>query len=118
MQSPEILNFSEFTWMPHPTIAGIDSKLFQNPAAYAPTDVLLVRVRAGGTIPWHVHEKDSEIAYVLQGDGVLYSTESEQHEQVTEQKVTAGSAMIVPPQTWHSLVSETEMLIFALHTQG
>lgn len=113
-----IIDFSQEQWIPHPTIAGIESKLFKNAAAYAPSDVLLARVNIGGVIPWHVHPDESEVAYVLQGEGVLLTAESEQHESAQEQKVTSGSAMLIPPNLWHSLVNtgELEMILFALHT--
>jgi mannose-6-phosphate isomerase-like protein (cupin superfamily) len=118
MQQPIAIDFAALPWQPHPTIPGIVVRVFQNQAAFAPTDMLIARVAAGGQIPWHVHPVDTEIAYVLQGAGVLYSAETEAHEPASETPMNPDSGVIIPPRLWHAVqnTSAEEMIIVAVHT--
>lgn len=118
MDTPVSINFEQLTWQPHPTIAGIEIKLLQNDTGFSPTDVLIATVAEQGEIPWHVHETDSEIAYVVQGTGTLYCAADESHKSATETAMTAGNAVIVPPGLWHSVhnIGDGDLLIFAAHT--
>jgi hypothetical protein len=67
VKAPVTIDLDDIPWQPHPTIPGIDVRAFQNEADFSPTDILIARVTAGGEIPWHVHDSETEIAYVLQG---------------------------------------------------
>jgi quercetin dioxygenase-like cupin family protein len=118
MQFPVSIDLEQIAWTPHPTIAGIQIKVFQNAADVRPTDVMVARVDAQGEIPWHVHATDMEIAYVLRGKGILHYTASQEREQVSQAPMNPGSAVIVPPGIWHSVKSsgEEDMLIFCTHT--
>lgn len=118
MSTPSLFDFEEISWSPHPTISGIEVKMFANEKSFSPNDILMAKVDPGGEIPWHVHERESEVGYTLQGKAVLYSAETEAREQAVETKVDAGEAFVIPPGTWHALVNtgQSDVLIFALHT--
>jgi quercetin dioxygenase-like cupin family protein len=111
------LNLPEMTWLPHPTITGIETKLFQNAAPHSPVDVLLAKVAT--EIPWHVHPETCEIAYLLQGRGKIYSASSATQEDMAESDWLAGHALIVPAGIWHAVknLGTEPMVIFALHTK-
>ena len=117
MHTPFTINFDELPWQAHPTIAGIETKFFQNEAAFAPRDVLVATVTENGEIPWHVHATDSELAYVLQGSGTLSYAPDESHEPSFEIALHAGAAIVVPPTVWHRVLNmgAEDLLIFAIH---
>lgn len=118
MPAPITIDFDSLPWILHPTIGGIYVKAFQNKAAFAPTDFLIARVDAGGEIPWHVHETDSEIVYVLQGAGRLHSAADEQRSQVADTPMQAGQGIVIPPGVWHGVhnTGDETLLVVAIHT--
>jgi mannose-6-phosphate isomerase-like protein (cupin superfamily) len=118
VKTPVTIDLDHIPWQPHPTIPGIHVRAFQNEADFSPTDILIARVAADGEIPWHVHDTESEIAYVLQGAGLLYSAESEERDPVAEAPMSRGQAVIIPPELWHSVhnTGTEEMIILAIHT--
>ena len=118
MQSPLSADFGTLDWQPHPTLAGIEIKLLPNKAGFSPKDLMVARVAASGEIPWHVHPNDSEIAYVVQGTGILLSAENEAHESFSETPMSLGNAVVVPPSVWHCVknTGSGDLLLFASHT--
>lgn len=118
MLSPLTIDFDQLNWQPHPSIQGIEVKLLQNPMEFSPVDIMIARIVPGGEIPWHVHESNSEIAYVLQGEGTLYCAANKQQDTTTQTAMSAGSAVSIPPGLWHSVrnIGEAELIIFASHT--
>lgn len=118
MQEPIIIKFDEIDWAPHPTIPGVETRMFINQASFAPVDALLVRLGPGGDIPWHVHEADTEIVYTLQGRSLLLCKEHESAEEVKQYESLAGRGLIVPSGVWHSVQNpyDETMIGFAIHT--
>ena len=119
MKDPVVIPFDDLSWIPHPSISGIEIKLFNNSAAFSPSDLMVAKVETGSVIPWHVHEEEAEIAYMLIGEGTLYYAETEAHDPAYEKHITAGKGLIIPPGTWHSLVNTGAegVHILALHTR-
>jgi mannose-6-phosphate isomerase-like protein (cupin superfamily) len=120
VQTPIAIDFDAIPWQLHPTISGIYVKAFPNNASFAPTDVLIARVDTDGEIPWHVHETDTEIAYMFQGRGTLYSAPGENREQVAETAMIAGQSLLIPPGLWHSVrnIGDSDIIVLAIHTPG
>lgn len=118
MNAPVAVNFNELPWKPHPTISGIQVKLVPNEAPFSPADMVMAGVAAQGEIPWHVHERHAEIAYVVKGEGILYCAEHEGGEVTSESPMPSGSAVIVPAGLWHTVknAGADDMLLFATHT--
>jgi mannose-6-phosphate isomerase-like protein (cupin superfamily) len=118
MSNPVSVNFNELPWKPHPTINGIEVKLVPNEAPFSPVDVLVATVAKDGEIPWHVHERHAEIAYVVKGEGILYCAETQGGEVTSEAPMPTGSAVVVPAGLWHSVknVGSEDMFLFASHT--
>ena len=118
MQEPILIPFDEIDWAPHPTIPGVESRMFINEASFAPTDALLARLEPGREIPWHVHETDTEVVYTLQGRSLLLCAEHEGAEEVTRYESIPGRAVIIPPGLWHAVQNpyDETMIAFALHT--
>lgn len=115
---PISIEFRSMNWNPHPTIQGVEAKVFENLTGKVPKDVLLARVEAGQEIPWHVHEHDTEIGYVLEGAGELHYAHTEAREEMFHIAFAQGQAVVVSAGLWHSVINTgpTSMLIFALHT--
>lgn len=55
---------------------------------------------AGGALPIHRHEKTTEIAYFLEGEGVVRTAAGD---EVRELPVGAGDVWFTPPGAWHGL---------------
>jgi oxalate decarboxylase/phosphoglucose isomerase-like protein (cupin superfamily) len=119
MPEPIAIDLQQMNWAVHPTLAGVETKFFQNSAGHSPQDVLLARVGGGEVIAWHVHLDTCEIAYVLQGQGQLLYAAHEDRQDMGELEFEARNAYIIPPGLWHSVHNSGDepMLIFALHTK-
>jgi mannose-6-phosphate isomerase-like protein (cupin superfamily) len=117
MQKPISINFGELDWQPHPTIPGIQTKFIDNSAAFPPRDLLIATVAIDSEIPWHVHETDSELAYVIHGDGILLYSADQSLQDVAEFPIPTGSAVIVPPNVWHCVCNTggSELRLLAAH---
>ncbi len=120
MQTPISINFAQLDWQDHPSIAGIQSKFVQNDSPFPPLDVLIATVAADGEIPWHVHETNSELAYVLQGEGILFYSADKSLESRAEIPLPTGSAIVVPPAVWHRVqnTGSGDLLLFASHMRA
>jgi quercetin dioxygenase-like cupin family protein len=118
MPEPVLIDLEALAWTPHPTLAGVKVKLFKNEANFSPADVLIAQVEQGGEIPWHVHENDCEIAYLLKGEARLAYAETEAREETGSIELRSGAALIVPAQLWHTLknTGPETVYILALHT--
>ena len=97
-------------WTPHPRFPTILTKALQSRAENEVASVTLVRVDVGGVIDLHVHEVETETAYVLSGQGRLTTGEN-------EHMLAAGTGVTVPPGTPHSLTNtgDEPMELYALH---
>jgi mannose-6-phosphate isomerase-like protein (cupin superfamily) len=119
MDDLHIVDLTQMPWQPHPTIAGVLTKIFENRASHHHADVLLVKIAAGGAIPWHVHENASETAYVLSGNAKLIcARNANQFDTAVESKFAEGIATTIPVGMWHSVQNSGDepLLAFAFHT--
>lgn len=119
-QKPVIIELDAIPWSSHPTILGIEIRMFQNKNSFSPSDIVIARIETRSEIPWHVHESESEIAYILQGTAKLYSALANPAESpvITENDFTEGIASIIPPGLWHRVINtgDRTVLILAFHT--
>jgi mannose-6-phosphate isomerase-like protein (cupin superfamily) len=115
---PLSAEFDEIEWQPHPTLVGIEVKLLQNKGGFSPKDVMVARVAPSSEIPWHVHAAESEIAFVIQGTGILYTAVNEAREAFSATPLAVGNAIVVPPRLWHCVknVGSGDLMLFASHT--
>ncbi len=69
-------------WVMHPTVSGLELRIFENLASQVGYDAVLVRVAPNGVIDWHFHAVAAETIYVVEGRGLIYgaANESEQSE--------------------------------------
>lgn len=115
--TPQIYSFPQMAWQPHPTLDGVQSKRIETGV---PHDVLLAQVASQNEIPWHVHPEWVEVAYILNGQGLLRTSPHKTHEPYQEYAVKAGEVMVIPAGLWHCVINphDTPMEIFAIHTQN
>lgn len=119
MELIRLLDLETMPWQPHPTIAGIQTKVIQNGAADRLADVLLAKVLPGGQISWHVHENASETAYLVQGQGtLLYCADESQRNTPSEAVLVPGSALKVEAGVQHCVLNtgDEPLILFAFHT--
>jgi mannose-6-phosphate isomerase-like protein (cupin superfamily) len=118
MDMLHLSQLEDLPWQPHPTIAGVLTKVFEGCAQNPLADALLAQVAPQGTIPWHVHEKASETAYIVAGNGVLLYAPDAEHLQPLEAVVSVGCAFTVQAGVWHSVQNRERepLILFAFHT--
>jgi mannose-6-phosphate isomerase-like protein (cupin superfamily) len=119
MDMLHLIQLQDVPWQPHPTIAGVQTKIFENKASNPEADVLMALVAPDGKIPWHVHESARETAYVLQGQGVILCAPDKEHLQMAQESpLAAGCALTVQVGVWHSVLntSAEPLILFAFHT--
>lgn len=110
--------FNDVAWQIHPTLAGVKTKVQRNDSAFSPSDVLLASLDSKQDIPWHVHATESELAYFLQGTGLLHTSHDEGKSIADTLQIFGGTAVMIPPGLWHmvSNIGEDTLLVFASHT--
>ena len=110
---------SELEWQPHPRFADVRYQQFESRATHPTGDFSMMRVRLapGGVIDTHVHERETETAYVLSGEGLLTcgpgtDADDEQH------RLTPGRGVSIPPMLAHRLSNHgaVEIEIIAIHS--
>jgi mannose-6-phosphate isomerase-like protein (cupin superfamily) len=118
MLQPRIFNVETMEWQPHPRIAGVSTKIFENQATHPHADAFIGQVLPGGEIPWHVHESALETAYVVQGRGRLRCAQTNGGEVTAESPLSVGTVMTVPIGLWHTVLNtgDEPLLLFAFHT--
>ena len=119
MDMLHLSQLEDLPWQPHPTIAGVLTKVFEGRAQNPSADALLAQVVPQGAIPWHVHEQASETAYLVAGKGtLLYAEDKEQMQTPLEAALTVGCAFTIRAGVWHSVLNRDAepLILFAFHT--
>jgi mannose-6-phosphate isomerase-like protein (cupin superfamily) len=118
MDQPHIQDLSILDWKAHPFVSSVMTKVFENEASHPLADVLVAHVAVGGEIPWHVHDRASETAYVLAGEGVLKYAQGDKNNNPAEANLKTGVALTIPGGWWHTVVNTgaTVLELFAFHT--
>lgn len=90
---------------------GIRTKLLESRQTHAHASVIIAQVAPGGEIPRHVHEAESETAYILSGRGKLITDSG-------EYPFGPGVMVTIPPGLAHGVINDgSESLeVFAFHT--
>jgi mannose-6-phosphate isomerase-like protein (cupin superfamily) len=111
MADARFFDTMELEWAESAQFPGVLIKPLETHATHPCARVTLVRLPAGVVIDRHVHEHETETAYVLAGEGVLRCGERETH-------VRAGMGMTVPARLYHSLRNSGDgpLELYAVHT--
>jgi mannose-6-phosphate isomerase-like protein (cupin superfamily) len=98
-------------WVEHPTFAGLYFKPIETRDTHPTSRVSIVRVEVGGEISAHIHEAETETAYVISGEGVIFFGDD-------EFPFSAGMVTTVVPGTRHGVrnTGDIPMEVFAMHT--
>jgi mannose-6-phosphate isomerase-like protein (cupin superfamily) len=98
-------------WTAHEHFPAIRVKVLESHATHPHSSIMLVRLAVGGEIQPHLHEIETETAYVLAGQGVL---------QVEAETIPflPGTGASIPPRHVHSLknTGNVELELIAIHT--
>jgi quercetin dioxygenase-like cupin family protein len=63
----------DVSWMPHPSVQGVTIKpLISEKEHGLNVTCMLVNVPVGKEVPEHIHEKQDDILYLLQGKAVMW----------------------------------------------
>lgn len=118
MSKPRVVNLEQVEWQPHPTLAGVRTRIIENGASNPQANVLVANVNPDGGIPWHVHEQSVEIAYVLAGTGTFFYDEHGKGETPVETGIQAGCVLSIPAGLWHAVANtgSEPLLLYAFHT--
>lgn len=102
---------NDMAWTQHPQFPRIRVKHLETRATHPAASMMLVQIEAGGIVEPHVHQVETETAYVLQGQALL----KVEAEEITLAK---GVAVSIPPGLAHSLVNTGDdvLELFAVHT--
>lgn len=94
------------SWMPHPTASGVHIKPMITLKEHG-LDVtcMLVEVPAGKEVPEHVHEKQDDILYPIQGRAVMWVDGGENF------MLEPGVVVRVPKGVKHKILDVTEDLL-------
>lgn len=97
-------------WTAHERFPAIRVKGLEGRATHPHLSLMLVRLAPGGEIQTHLHETETETAYVLAGQGEL----------TVEQEIilmTPGAGASIPPKHLHSLknTGDADLELLAIH---
>lgn len=98
-------------WTAHERFPEIRVQVLEGRATHPHMSLMHVRLGPGGEIQTHLHETESETAYVLSGQGEL----TVEHETIA---FLPGAGATIPPQHRHSLknTGDTDLELLAIHT--
>lgn len=118
MTDVQVYHLQREDWQPHPTLPGIDVRQRFTEGDHLPRDVMVARVQPGERIPRHVHPDETEVAYVVAGQGVVHmSSGADDAERSAD--LDTGTAFIVPPGVHHAVdnTGDGVLVVFALHVR-
>ncbi len=97
-QPVPIAESNALEWKEHPRIKNIFIKTLLTSADNALANVSLVKIPVGSAVARHLHPKEVETVYLLQGQGSLILGE-------TETSVKAGQVVAIPKGLEHELIN-------------
>ncbi len=120
----ELADLESMPWMPHPTIPGVTTRFREVSLATHPVvDTMIARVEPEKWIPWHRHGESAELAYVIEGIGRLWETDSADcgesgSDGAEARDLRPGSALFIPVGACHAVenIGTSYLIIFAAHT--
>ena len=114
--SPHLFDTAQ-QWQPHPRFADVQFQQFESRGTHPTGDfsMMRVRLRAGGRIDTHLHENETETAYVLAGSGTLTCGAEG---KTTAYPLTVGKGVSIPPRLLHRLQNsgDGDMELIAIHS--
>lgn len=118
MNQAHLFDIDSVDWIDHPRFAGLQIKGLEGRATHPHLSFMLVRVAAGGVIPRHVHETETETAYVVSGRGELCLGVDESGAASEVVAWQPGSGATIPPGLYHSVqnTGDTPLEILAIHS--
>lgn len=111
MVEPHFFDVNTTEWTDHPQFAGIRVKGLEGRATHPAFSIMLVQLAPGSAIPMHIHEIETETAYVMTGEGVLTIEGVETH-------LKPGMGVTVRPGTQHNVrcTGSVPLEVLAIHS--
>jgi len=111
MAEARFFDANHMEWTEHERFPGIRIKPLETRATHPAASVMLVRLGPGSVIEPHQHEKETETAYVLAGQGTLTHGDH-------QTPVGPATGISIPPGLTHSLRNTGDELLdlIAIHT--
>ncbi len=111
MLEAHLFDAAKTEWTESAQFPGLLVKALETHATHPCARVTLVRLAVGGSIGTHVHELETETAFVLAGAGLLRLGDA-------EAAVQPGAGVSVPPGLYHSLhnTGDVPLELLAMHT--
>jgi|GEM_PF-389543 len=105
-------------WTPHARFSGLQIKGLEGRDTHPHLSLMLVRVAPGGVIPRHVHEVETETAYVVAGQGTLKLGVDESGHASDTVAISPGTGASIPPGLYHSVenTGSEPLDILAIHS--
>jgi mannose-6-phosphate isomerase-like protein (cupin superfamily) len=110
MPTAHIFDANATAWVAHNRFPHIQTKVFETRASHPWASVMLVQVAVGQGIDTHIHETETETAYILAGQGLFT------HGGL-ETVLNAGMGVSIEPGLPHSLrnIGEEPLEVLAVH---
>ena len=110
MPPAHVFDSNRMEWGAHERFPYIKAKVLESRATHLWASMMVVQLAVDGVIEPHIHERETETAFILAGQAVLMHGD----EQST---LTAGMGASIPPGTLHSLrnTGEIPLELIAIH---
>ena len=110
MAGARIFDTNTLDWTPHNRFPEISVKVLETRATHPWASMMLVQLEVGGVIQAHIHETETETAYVLAGQALLSHGDD-------ETTLTAGMGASITPGTLHGIrnTGEAPLELLAIH---
>ncbi len=118
MQHAHPFDTNVMDWSAHPTLPGLLIKGLEGRDTHPHLSLMLVRVEVGGVIPRHVHQTETETAYIVSGSGELSVNVGEDGRAAQVIVFVPGSGASVPPGAYHAVrnTGDVPLEILAVHS--
>ena len=118
MSQIHLFDVEKLEWADHPRFAGLKIKGLEGRATHPHLSFMLVRVAVGGAIPRHVHDTETETAYVVNGRANLLLDVDEKGNARAVVSWKPGRGASIPPGLYHSVLNtgDEPLEILAIHS--
>jgi quercetin dioxygenase-like cupin family protein len=118
MSQTHLFDVNAIDWTDHPRFTGLQIKGLEGRDTHPHLSLMLVRVAAGGVIPRHVHDTETETAYVVAGRGALNLGVEEDGSAREVVEIIPGLGASIPPGLYHSVqnTGDEPLEILAIHS--
>jgi quercetin dioxygenase-like cupin family protein len=103
-----MINLNTLEMEPHPKFKGVKIGFVVTKEKCSELSITVLEIEKGMEIPIHIHEKEADTIFVLEGKGKVFLNGE-------WKELKPGDVVVIPPQEKHGVVAETFLKCYIVH---